>query len=409
MKQPTQRQHTRTERGAKRSRSGVLITLRRRMRGDESGQALVEFAIVVPLIVTVFLFAQWGWELVQIKLKIQEAARFAAWEATAYPLHDYDKGKADGFSKMRTSVMAETMMRYGDLNSATNIPSGLTIWSATWTPPVVMITNGQEEMIYGGGIVNLIFNIVSQVGALIAGLLYSSQNVFALSLITSASWKSSGSGAGKALAGLFGPTEWGFNKSGYITARVGTYVQNNWFNIRLIGKQIFSNPGLLIYESHGVLADSWRLNKSGDKAWKKGSDSSPGFSSGAMYKQVERMYLMTKTTRGVAKGMFASMVYSPMMASLGGSLTSMPPALGDFIKPSVVMGSYKGGQQTSGQISLREDVGTRKYDSSPMRGAYADSLKQRGEHFMGCKEAEKLGCTDTLSQDNPFGDYIVRE
>lgn len=404
----TQRQSAPAERGP-RSRPGVLITLRRRMRGDESGQALVEFAIVVPLIVTVFLFAQWGWELVQIKLKVQEAARFAAWEATAYPLHDYDKGKADGFSQMQTSVMSETMMRYADLNSATTIPSGLTIWSATWTPPVVMITNGQEEMIYGGAIVNLIFNIISQVGALIAGLLYNSQNEIALSLITSASWKASGNhGAGKAMAGLFGPTEWGFNKSGYITARVGTYVQNNWFNIRLLGKPIFSNPGMLIYESHGVLADSWRLNKKGAQAWKKGNDKSPGFSSGAMYKQVERMYMMTKTTRGVAKG-WAGTAYGLLMSAMGTALSSMPPALGDFTKASVVMGSYEGGKAESGQISLREDVGVRKYDSAPMSGAYAESLKQRGEHFMGCKEAEKLGCTDTLSQDNPFGDYIVRE
>ncbi|PID37943.1 MAG: hypothetical protein CSA65_09190 [Proteobacteria bacterium] len=397
-------------RAKRRPRGGVLITLRRRMRGDESGQALVEFAIVVPLIVTVFLFAQWGWELVQIRLKVQEAARFAAWEATAYPLHDYEKGKANGFSKMRTSVVAETMMRYGDLNSATTIPSGLTIWSATWTPPIVMITDGQEEMIYGGAIVNLIFNIISQVGALIAGLLYNSQNKVALSLITSAKSKSSGKGPGKAMASLFGPTEWGFNKKGYVTARVGTYVKNEWFNVRLLGKPIFNNPGFIIYESHGVLADSWRLNKKGDKAWKKGNDKSPGFSSGAMYKQVERMYLMTKTTRTVAK-VWAASIYTTMFASAKttGILSVGGPSLSDFTKPSVVMGSYQGGKPESGLIRLREDIGQRKYDSAPMRGAYLEALKQRGEYFMGCKEAEKLGCTDTLSQDNPFGDYIVRE
>ena len=380
----------------------------RRGEADEGGQALVEFAIVLPLIVTIFLFAQWSWELVQVKLKVQEAARYAAWEATAYPLHDYDKGKADGFSKMRNAVMADTILRYGDLDSSTKFPTGTTIWSATWSPPMVFLTNGQEEMVYGGAIVNLIFNIVSQVGALVGGLMYNSQNIFAMSLITSSSASSAASGPGKAMAALFGPTEWGFNKSGYVTARVGTYVQNNWFNVRLLGKPIFKNPGFLIYEKHGVLADSWRLNKSGDKAWKKGSASSPGFSSGAMYKQVERMYLMTNTTRGIAKGLFASMVYTEMLIAAGfGSATA--PSLGDMLKPSVVMGNYTGGAPESGQISLNEDTGTKKYDSAPMRGAYKDSLKQRGNNFMGCKGAEKLGCTDTLSQDNPFGDYIVRE
>lgn len=370
----------------------------------ESGQALVEFALVVPLIVTVFLFAQWGWELVQIKLKVQEAARYSAWEATAYPLHDYDKGKADGFSAMQTSVMADTMLRFADLNSSTLVPSGTTIWSATWTPPMVLLTDGQEEAIYGGAIPNLIFNIALQIGALVAGFLYSSQNPVALALIGSSKAQGGGSTPGKAMADLFGPTAWGFNKRGYVTSRVATYVQNNWFNIRLMGKPIFQNPGFLIYEQHGVMADSWRLTDGADVA----GSGAPGFSSGTMYKQVERMYLMNGTARGVAKG-FAAGIYGGMLASLGQYMTASPPSLGDFVKAAVVMKNYRGGQDTSGQVQISEDVGNRKYDTAPMSTAYKETLKDRGDNFMGCKEAEKLGCTHTLSQDNPFGNYLIRE
>jgi Flp pilus assembly protein TadG len=57
-----------------------------------AGQALVEFAIVAPLIVMILLFAIWFYELIHIKLKVQEATRYAAWEATAFPLHDYAEG-----------------------------------------------------------------------------------------------------------------------------------------------------------------------------------------------------------------------------------------------------------------------------------------------------------------------------
>ena len=51
-----------------------------------------EFAIVTPLLILIIFFAVWFHELVHIKLKLQEAGRYAAWEATAYPLHDYAQG-----------------------------------------------------------------------------------------------------------------------------------------------------------------------------------------------------------------------------------------------------------------------------------------------------------------------------
>lgn len=246
--------------------------------------------IVVPLIVMIFLFGQWFVEIVQIKLKVQESARYAAWEATAYPLHDYDRGPDslnESFGQMRVQVMADAVVRYADLDSSTTVPRGSAYMMASWRPPVVILSNQQEEAIYGGAIPNLIFNLVTGVGALAGALLYDSPNPYATALIGF----SQAHGSGQGLTTLFGDTSWGFNRNGYVMATSMAAVKNEWFNVRVGGRRIFPRSTVLLTERHGVLADSWRLNQDG-------GDSVRG---GRMFKQVERMYVGSERARNVAK------------------------------------------------------------------------------------------------------------
>ncbi len=72
----------------------------------------------------------------------------------------------------------------------------------------------------------------------------------------------------------------------------------------------------------------------------------------------------------------------------------------------------------SGKIEIDEDSGKKSYDTSPMMdkatskvGAkmYEESRSTRGNNYMACPQEESLGCTSSLSQDNPFGDYIIPE
>lgn len=400
-----------------RAKVGSVRCLAGRLRRERSGQALVEFAIVAPLIVMVMLFAIWCWEIITIKLKTQEAARFATWEATAYPLHDYEKGRGALLRKgmsMRARVISRTAGRYADLDSSTFVPRGNSLIMASWTPPVVAMLNGPEELVYGGYVVNMIFGLGARVFDLISAMRYRNANPVAEALIRSG--KNRG---GARTARIFGAREWGFNRNGLIRGYATTYVKNNWFNTKMLfwddksgklqAQTVFGDsplPGMLIIEKNALLADSWKLHK-GEDAY-GGSSQRRGHSSTAFYKQVDRMYFGRRAARMVAKG-FISGFYATMTAALAaaGMTPSAGISLGDFDKPAVVSRNY--GTAFGGKALIREDLGYRRYDTAPNNGEYAKTLRQRGDYFMGCRQAEKLGCTDTLSQDNPFGDYLVRE
>ena len=68
-----------------------LRTCLKRLRG-ERGAATTELAIVGVLMIPIMMYAAYFYDALQIKLKVQEAARFAAFEWTNNPLHDYVNG-----------------------------------------------------------------------------------------------------------------------------------------------------------------------------------------------------------------------------------------------------------------------------------------------------------------------------
>ena len=66
-------------------------------------------------VMTLLLFSIYFYEVIQIKLKTQEVARFAAWEFTGYPLHDYDRGRADGFSDAKSAILGDVEVAVQDV------------------------------------------------------------------------------------------------------------------------------------------------------------------------------------------------------------------------------------------------------------------------------------------------------
>lgn len=84
------------------------------------GQAVTELALVLPILVTVMLFGLFFSELVRAKLKLLEAARFAAWEMTSHAIDDYG-GDGKGHDRAFASAMSDTVERtnriYADLDS----------------------------------------------------------------------------------------------------------------------------------------------------------------------------------------------------------------------------------------------------------------------------------------------------
>ena len=392
-----------------------------RDRRHEQGQALVEFAIVAPLIIMVLMFSIWFVELVQIKLKVQEAARYAAWEATSYKLHDYDKGQSELnklSSEMTQKVAEEAMQRYGDLDSSSASPTlNNSIFAASWTPPLIFVVDQQEEAVYGGPIVNFLFGIAGTLFDFFSGLSYKSPNVFAQSLV--AIGKDQG---GAMSTRMFGSSEWGFNKRSYAMATVSVIVQNNWLN-RGVGKMVLPNWGAFLTERHAVLADPWHLDV-GASLPSSADSSDVGFSKDQPYwKQVERMYFSRKAARQLAKSTIKGFKLI-MDVAVGLTTHEQSPFKDeDFTTPSVVSRNYDDDAGTSGQVRIRQDQPNQQsYDTSPVgltvddnKGGpslteYGKALKNRGKYFMGCDKEMSLGCpSSTLQQDNPFGDYIHRE
>jgi hypothetical protein len=92
------------------------------------GQAVIEMALVLPLLVTVFLFGMFFTELIRAKLKLLEAARFAGFEMTSHVLDDYGGSRADRHDRAFDEAMQDTVTRttelYADLDSITARPAG---------------------------------------------------------------------------------------------------------------------------------------------------------------------------------------------------------------------------------------------------------------------------------------------
>lgn len=439
-----------------------MTRARQRQRSDERGQALVEFAVVVPLVVMVVLFAIWFYELIHVKLKVQEAARYAAWETTAFPMHSYMSGTGTGFSlpglgnlggglggglpgafgqqvgqqvgqqinqqvsqlvpfggfglsaQAVGTVSAETIVRYADMNSATLLPTGSRMLSASWTPPLVYALDEMEEPIYGGPLVNLIFGVGGAIFDAISAMGFGHGNQVATSLIRAG--KDMGSAG---TSRMFGDPEWNFNRRGYIHAKVAVAVRNEWFGSG-VGRMILPNAQVVLREEYGLLADDWGLQDGPgqiDAGDCRATDPrNPGYAPKcALWQQVQRMYLVKSRARQVFTNRWLRPFVNEMRSVLGQTRTALNgPTVDEIGRPSVVSRPYAKGENgtgdaDAGKVEILEDTGVGRYDTAPTRGEYGRALRQRGKWFMGCRESMQLGCTDTLSQENPFGDYIVRE
>lgn len=89
------------------------------------GQAITEFALVLPVLIVILLYSMYFTELVRAKLKLQEASRFVAWEMTSYTLDDF--GKADhagAFKAAKDPAELDALDRYKDLESIDNRSPG---------------------------------------------------------------------------------------------------------------------------------------------------------------------------------------------------------------------------------------------------------------------------------------------
>jgi hypothetical protein len=216
---------------------------------------------------------------------------------------------------------------------------------------------------------------------------------------------------------MFGSILWGFNPLGYVKSNISLKVTNKWFNCG-IGGMILPNASITLQENYYLLADDWHLDDGADvvSTGRKGTgaDTDKEF-----YKQVDRMYFSNPLARGLVNA-FSFVVRGMTSVALGLGQIKAQPDIGatEFVQAAVVSKNYK--SESSGRVSVSQDRGgNADYDTAPLglRGngskdldEYGNTLKDRGQYFMGCKREMSMGCPSaTLQQDNPFGDYIYRE
>lgn len=379
-----------------------LLAPRFRFRSRRA-QALTEFAIVVPVMVTCLLFAMYFYEIIQVKLKAQEVGRFAAWEFTSFPLHDYKDGKTNGFSAARTGITTDVVKKYANLKSGT-LGAQSKAFAVGWTPPVVIMRDQIEPKIPGGSLANMVFifaGIVVDIWA-VKNMNFSNI-VLDLMMVGYYSEKYQWFGAG--YNRFNPPKKWGFNPKGYPQVKVRLSYENLLINKKFM--QSWFGPKHFLAKKHrftetvAVVADSWRMNYGENIEGTKHEDK-------PYYRQVDRMAFVTPSIRSGIKA------YSTIIQAFTGILAlwaMQPPLTMDPTETALVSKAYKDQDPSSGKIEVKEDHddGNQKYDTSPMKegSEYEKSLKVRHNNFMGCPDPEKLGCFDSLGSDNPFGDYVL--
>jgi hypothetical protein len=353
--------------------------------------------------VSLLLFSMYFYEIIQVKLKAQEVGRFAAWEFTSFPLHDYDTGKTNGFSAARAEISADVLVKYANLKSGT-LGAQSKAFAVGWSPPQVTMRDQIEPKIPGGSMVNMLFNFAGYAIDFLSvqGMNYSNPVLLAM-MVGYYGEKYSWFGAG--YNRFNPPRKWKFNTRGYPRIRVRLRYENlliskkfmqSWF-----GPKHFLARKFRFTETAAVVADSWRLNYGDNIEGTQHKDK-------AYFKQVDRMAFVTPSIRTGMK------VWTTIIQTFSGIIALaavQPPLTMNPTETTLVSKAYKNQDPSSGKIQIKEDHEDSPvdYDTSPMKGGseYEKSLKVRKGHFMGCHDPEKLGCFDSLSSDNPFGDYVL--
>ena len=350
-------------------------------RRARRGAAVVEFALVAPLIVSILFFSIYLTDIVRAKLKLQEASRYVAWEMTSYALSDY--GSADHAKAFQTAEQAavkEAAERYKDLDSLELNSRFGTLLSAK--APEVVVKN--EE---------------------VAGV--------DLSAVTGGS--GSTGAAGKPLNTVLGYFK--FNTKGQVQVQLNgelsaSLLPRNYLQKEQHGFYTVDNWGgrdlshLPIKNQYTLIANGWHLPDGSDAVV---TDRQSGVHTGG------------KTRHGMAVQVdhmkFLGIVDQVGGTGLGGVISALDFAVPAFMGTFVVSHNYTkdesklhGCNKTkhSGPSGLHNlepnpgldedskvDLEQRCFDTSPFRDTqeYDQSLYKRmfdarGDNFMGCKKAQ---------------------
>ncbi|NMO21750.1 pilus assembly protein [Pyxidicoccus fallax] len=379
------------------------MSLKRQRKALHRGAATVEFALAVPLLVSLLMFSMYLTELVRAKLKLLEMARYATWEMTSYTLSDFAKAEHDAaFEDAKKEAMEELQERFKDMDSVEdNAPAGTFI--ARYSNIQAEITNKEIPFIEAG---------------LALG---NSSEGFASSILGAVN------GGANGLLGF-----WRFNTKGWVDTRVGmrfdnailprSYLdesggQGGFFKQNMFGGRDLNS--LQLNAHHSMYANGWNLPDGSDAVLKgrRSGAHTGGDDPHGLYQQVNRMTFMGVKDRieGSPLGGVLDFFKAFSPAFLGTFVVSKNYGLpGDLncagVNSYPAAASHGLQDQMSNDKELLDYDRPQCFDTAPFRdqqltkAQYIKIFEARGEHFMGCKNPQAEDPSAETSTDATQGD-----
>ena len=357
-----------------------MLRSRSSSRSVRRGATTVEFALVVPLLVSILMFSMFLTDIIRAKIKLQEASRYVAWEMSSYTLSDYGQGDHDkAFDVAMQAAKKEATERFSDLDSIE--PNGRFGTMLSADPAEVTIKN---QTVDGIDLSRLFPSTGSEGGP------------------------EAGAAVGKSINFLL--DQFRFNTKGQVEVELKSKLastllpkqylqreQRGFFSVDNWGGRDLSN--LPVSNRYTLIANGWHLPDGGDALMKpKRAGVHDGGSDHGLYLQVDRMKFL-----GV--GNYLDKVGLDKLSSVANFIFP------DFLGPFVVAHNYTPGESgrdcnktkhgaPMGLNNLNaypglDDPDQRCFDTAPFRDtqAYDNSLYRkvfmaRGDNFMGCKRAQ---------------------
>ncbi|EPX59625.1 pilus biogenesis protein, TadE family [Cystobacter fuscus DSM 2262] len=344
------------------------------------GAAIVEFALVVPLLVSILMFSMFLSDIIRAKLKMQEASRYTAWEMSSYTLSDYGSADHDkAFETAQKAAVDEATERYKDLDSLE--PDGKFGFMLSAEPVQVKV----ENQTVAGIDLSRVFEGNGGIGGEASSAVGKTLNFFLDHFKMNTKGQVQVEITSK-LASL------GLPRNYLQQEQKGFFDVDNWG-----GKDLSNLP---VKNRYTLIATGWQLPDGANAvmAPKRAGVHSGGESQHGMAAQVDRM-----TFLGV--GNYADKVGLDALGSIANFVFP------DFFGPFVVAHNYEpsaegnecnkpGHGASVGLNNLNkypglDDDAQRCFDTAPFRDTqkYDDSLYRkvfmaRGNSFMGCKNEQ---------------------
>lgn len=233
-----------------------------RQRRKLRGAALVEFIVGLPLLFATALAGIFFYELLQAKIKIQEASRFAAWEMTSFPLNDFGSAQhAAVFGAASRNVKIASERRFAGLRSVDQ--SERSRFLADVSTVTVGLRN--EEVTQNEGSRAPVVNTNQNP---LAGLVRAALDRPAQSILE----------------------RWGFDRTGLITARTSARVTNGV----LSAPGVLPSGGITLTNEFTLIASAWNLGDGADAMMrdKRAGNHRGGSLPHGLYSQIKRMSLL---------------------------------------------------------------------------------------------------------------------